>query len=268
VGSARKAAACKLLNDFSYGGITTAMPHAPSCLLLAALAAGTLAAADAAAQAATTVDYVATEALRSAAEQAALMELRNAEFARDATRLEASAGALDSRLRFEACAEPMHVDVDLDRPTSRINARLSCAGPMPWALYVPLEIRVFRQVVTTTRPMARGEAIGEADVTLAERDVMGANSPVLMSLEDAIGRQLRRNLQANGAVAVNAVEWPLMVRRGDRVSLSSNAGGITVTATGEALGNGRSGERIRVRNLQSARVVDATVTGPGSAEVI
>ena len=206
--------------------------------------------------------------IRQSVEHHATRLLEEAPVAEGANRIEVRAGALDSRLSFQACAGPLEVELDATRMASRNNARVSCDAPSPWYLYVPVELAVYRDVVVATRPMRPGEIIGAGDVSLQERDVLRPSSPGLGRLEDAIGLELRRAVAANAVIGSGAVDLPLLVRRGDRISLGSRAGGLVVSVNGEALGNGRRGERIRVRNLQSQRVVEATVTGPGRAEVI
>ena len=67
-------------------------------------------------------------------------------------------------------------------------------------------------------------------------------------------------------LTASVVEFPILVRRGDRISIRSHSGGISVRANAEALDNGRYGERIRVRNLQSAKVIEVTVTAAGEGE--
>lgn len=201
-------------------------------------------------------------------EQRAVTVLQDAPFAQGANRVEVRTGSLDSRLDFAPCAEALQVELALPRPTGRANARVSCALPTPWYLYVPLELAVYRDVVVATRAMRPGEIIAAGDVTLEERDVLAGGTPALGRLEDVIGHQLRRAVGANAVIGNAAVELPLLVRRGERINLSARSGGINVSVGAEALANGRSGERIRVRNLQSQRVIEATVTGPGRAEVI
>lgn len=211
---------------------------------------------------------VGAEQIARLVEQQVQEALAGSGLVRGASAVEVRSGALDSRLRLAACESPLRVEADLSRPAGRINAKVQCAGTAPWSIYVPVEIHVFRAVVVSTRPLVRGQPIGTADVTLEERDVLAGGGHLLLALEDAIGRSPRRNLPANTPLTASSVEMPVLVRRGEHVSLAARAGGITVTATGEALSDGRSGEQIRVRNLQSRRVVEATVTGQGRAEVI
>ena len=63
------------------------------------------------------------------------------------------------------------------------------------------------------------------------------------------------------------LEAPRLVRRGERVTITARADGIDVRMAGKALMDGTAGERIRVRNINSDRVIEATVASPGMVEV-
>jgi flagella basal body P-ring formation protein FlgA len=150
-----------------------------------------------------------------------------------------------------------------------VNARVSCSAPSPWNLYVPVEIRVYRPVLVATRELRRGEAIGAGDVALEERNTLAAvGAPPLTQTADVVGLSARRTIAPGTLLSASLIELPVLVRRGDRLGVSARAGGITVQISGEALGTARLGERVRVRNLQSGRVIDAVMTGSGSAEAI
>lgn len=58
-----------------------------------------------------------------------------------------------------------------------------------------------------------------------------------------------------------------VVHKGDQVVISAGSSTIQVKMPGEALSAGAIGDQIRVRNLNSKRVVKARVTGPGQVEV-
>jgi flagella basal body P-ring formation protein FlgA len=52
------------------------------------------------------------------------------------------------------------------------------------------------------------------------------------------------------------------------LQISAHAGGITVGATAEAMRDGRKGDRIPARNIQSKRMVEVIVTGPGRGDIV
>ena len=217
--------------------------------------------------AASAQEFYGAEAVRAMAVDAVERQLPEADIARGANRTEVEAGAIDTRLRLAACAGNPRHEVDLSRGAGRYNVRLSCAAPTPWSIYVPVEVRVFRDAVVVNRAMTRGEVIGPNDVRLEERNVLAPGAAGLASLDEAIGLELRRALPMNGMVGSSAVVAPLLVRRGDRLQVSAHAGGITVGATAEALRDGRRGDRIPARNVQSKRMLEVIVTGPGKGEI-
>lgn len=63
------------------------------------------------------------------------------------------------------------------------------------------------------------------------------------------------------------LEQAEVVRKGDHVVIIARSGSLSVRMPGEALSKGGLSEQIRVRNLNSKRVVKARVTGPGQVEV-
>jgi flagella basal body P-ring formation protein FlgA len=58
-----------------------------------------------------------------------------------------------------------------------------------------------------------------------------------------------------------------VVRVRDKVTLAVRAGGLWVTAAGEALQSGRVGDTVSVRNIDSKKTVVGKVTGPGTVEL-
>ncbi|MFM7272813.1 MAG: flagellar basal body P-ring formation chaperone FlgA [Gammaproteobacteria bacterium] len=208
------------------------------------------------------------ERLRALAAAAVEQKLAESGVARGARRSEVEAGAIDSRLALGSCATPPTVDVDLSRLSSRLNARVRCAGPSPWSLYIPVTLRIYRDVVVADRALPRGTILSASDLRVEERDSLAANQPVLERIEDAVGQGLRRPLAPNTILGPAALESPVLVRRGERITVSVRSGGISVSTVAEALRDGRKGERIQARNLQSRRTIDLTFTGAGQGEIL
>ena len=57
------------------------------------------------------------------------------------------------------------------------------------------------------------------------------------------------------------------MRKGDHVIISARSGTLSVKMPGEALSDGGLSEQIRVKNLNSNRIIKARVTAPGQVEV-
>ncbi len=183
-------------------------------------------------------------------------------------RHEIEVNRLDPRLRLPLCDKELTASLESPaEPIGRVTVRVRCAGTSPWTVFVPAQVKLYREVVTTTRPLKRDSVLAEQDVTLAERDLGLLNQGYLTALRQAIGKKLTRPLQPDQVVAPVHVEQAEVVRRGDQVVISARSGGISVRMPGEALSDGALGKQIRVRNQRSQRVIKARVTGPGQVEV-
>jgi flagella basal body P-ring formation protein FlgA len=175
---------------------------------------------------------------------------------------------LDPRLRLPLCDKELTTSLESPaQPIGRVTLRVRCDGSSPWTVFVPAQVKLYRDVVTAIRPLKRESVVTPLDVALTERDVGLLNQGYLTSLQQAIGKKLTRPLQPDQVVAPTHVEHAEAIRKGDRVVISARSATITVRMPGEALSDGAVGRQISVRNQRSQRVVKARVTGPGQVEV-
>lgn len=175
---------------------------------------------------------------------------------------------LDPRLRLPLCDKELTASLESPaQPIGRLTVRVRCDGGSPWTVFVPGQVRLYREVVTAIRPIKRASVLTEQDIALAERDIGLLNQGYLTALKQALGKKLTRPLQPDQIVAPAHVEQAEVVRRGDQVVISARSGSISVRMPGEALTDGALGKQIRVRNLRSQRVIKARITAPGQVEV-
>ncbi|WP_321351439.1 flagellar basal body P-ring formation chaperone FlgA [Halopseudomonas oceani] len=176
---------------------------------------------------------------------------------------------LDARLRLPLCAEDaLSAQLESpDVPIGRVTVRVTCNGPSPWRLFVPAQVSLYQHVVVSSRPLQRRDVVSAQDVRLAERDTGLLGNNYLLDPAQAIGMQLKRNVNADTVLGHTQLERNRLVQRGDKVVISAGNASVDVRMPGEALEDGTLGAQIRVRNTRSNRVVRARVTGPGQVEV-
>ncbi|MNJ51486.1 flagellar basal body P-ring biosynthesis protein FlgA [compost metagenome] len=183
-------------------------------------------------------------------------------------RYEIQVNTLDPRLRMPQCDRQLDANLESPaQPLGRVTVRVRCNGSSPWTVFVPAQVRLFRNVVTVVRPLKRESIVGEQDVSLRERDVGALNQGFLSDLEQAIGLKVIRPTVMDQVLTPQHLEQAEVVRKGDQVVITARSGTLSVRMPGEALSKGGLSEQIRVRNLNSKRVVKARVTGPGQVEV-
>jgi len=185
------------------------------------------------------------------------------------SRLTIHIGRLDSRLRLSACDQALETYL---APGGRLSGKTSvgvrCSSAnKPWALYVPVTINVIANVYKTVRPLARGHIIREQDIVSVEYNLSRLNYGHFSNKENLIGKQVKRRLKQGRVIAPNQVAEPLMVKRGDKVSLVSKSNNFAIRMSGKAMMNGAFGDRIRVKNMSSRRIIEGTVTKNGEVTV-
>jgi flagellar basal body P-ring formation protein FlgA len=184
------------------------------------------------------------------------------------TRVEYSVGALDSRQSVPNCPVPLAVETKEPLQTSaRLNLLVSCSQNATWSIYVPIDLKIYRAVVVAVKPLTHGTTITADDVRLSEVNISQITGQYIDSLEQVIGKDLKRGIASGTPVLEQQLVAPLLVRRGEAVVISAASNIVTVKISGIALSDGRLGEQIRIKNLSSTRIVQAKIVGAGQAEV-
>jgi flagella basal body P-ring formation protein FlgA len=120
------------------------------------------------------------------------------------------------------------------------------------------------RIVVPARDIARGEVLGESDLTFAEVSGAALPSSTVTKFDALKGMQTRRLLRAGESLRPDDVRRPVVVTKGQTVTMSFSAPGIELAAMGRAMSEGGVGDTVTVQNPVSFRMVAATVTGPGA----
>lgn len=177
---------------------------------------------------------------------------------------EVRADAVDPRLRLPACAAPS-AEAGASRGAS-VTVAVRCAAPN-WTVYVPVRVRDLRKIRVLAQAVRAGDSLAPAQLTVETRDVAQLPFGYLDAEAPLDELEFRRGLVAGSALSPADLMPARCVRRGELVQLRSRIGGLEVRAGGKALGDGARGQRIRVENTQSRRVVEGTVTAAGIVEL-
>ena len=119
------------------------------------------------------------------------------------------------------------------------------------------------RVVVPARDIPRGDVIMENDLTYAIVDGNALMAGVPTKIEDAAGLQTRRVLSSGQPFPGADVRRPIVVTKGQSVTMQFSAPGVELVAMGRAMTEGGVGDTVTVQNPASFRMVSATVISPG-----
>jgi flagella basal body P-ring formation protein FlgA len=98
-----------------------------------------------------------------------------------------------------------------------------------------------------------------------------SSQPEATDWKPPYGLVAKRHLPANTVIAANMAgpaNPPVVVERNRSVVIRLEKPGLLVTAVGKALENGRAGEQIKVRNVDSQRIILVRVNEDGTVEPV
>ncbi len=159
--------------------------------------------------------------------------------------------------------------LQVDPRTNRFSAMLASPAQPPYAVQVPVTGQLHRMVdvpVPADR-ILRGEIISANDLSYVRvrRNSLPANA--ILDVAELIGQSAKQSLTLGKPISLNAIQPPVLVKKGALVTVKLQSNNLLLTARGRAMQNGGLDDVIRVQNLQSSRTYDAIVTGSGQAKV-
>jgi flagellar basal body P-ring formation protein FlgA len=176
-------------------------------------------------------------------------------------------------LRLVVAADaPDAVAIDglaIDQRSGRMSAFVSAPAGDPAAMRQRVTGRLIYRadVPVLNRAVAPGAAIAAADLEMLKirRDHIGPD--VVTDAAQLVGKTPRRQLRAGEPIRLADVQLPILVHKGDLVTIVLETSSLQLTAQGKALDDGAKDALVRIENTKSNRVVDAAVTGPGTVGV-
>lgn len=149
-----------------------------------------------------------------------------------------------------ACEAPLHWDIIVRTSASGDDPGAEDAGEEP----------VIKTAVVLRHSIRKGEVLTEDRLEL--HDFEKALAPgTYGDLSELIGRRMSQSLGAGVPIRERHLERDWAVVEGTPVVIEMSAGGLTVSASGEALESGQIGDSVSVRNLRSGKIVRGFVTG-------
>ncbi|PHP27926.1 flagellar basal body P-ring formation chaperone FlgA [Limimaricola cinnabarinus] len=127
------------------------------------------------------------------------------------------------------------------------------------AVMVPLPV--------PNRRLMPGDIVAEADLTELRLPQARLGPYAVIEPEAVIGMQVRRMLPEGRPVMVQSVMQPLVIDRGDEVTITFSDGAMRLTAPGRALSDAHRGQEVRIVNTSSNTTLTGTAMAEGIVEV-
>jgi len=157
--------------------------------------------------------------------------------------------------------------MSFDQGTGRFTAMLSWGTAADERTRLSGRFLRMTEVPVLADRVMRGELISESNIKWVTMPESRLSRTVITDQDMLVGMTAKRALQPGKTISANDVRRPLLVNRGEAVTMILTTPSMQLTTKGRALESGSNGDTIRISNVQSKTVIDAVVTGSGRVRV-
>jgi flagella basal body P-ring formation protein FlgA len=185
---------------------------------------------------------------------------------------------VDPRITVQSCQQ----NLQFEQPfPNQAAVRVRCTQPN-WQLFVNLRngqtaavpnrsgapAPVLHKVLVSKELLKRGTVIHPEMFSVAEMPASGMESQIISDAKLLKNMQLVRDLTPNTPLRSYDVKTAVLVKRGQEVLVTAGEGqGFSITIRAEALQDGGFDERIRLKNVESGRLLSGVISGPNAAKL-
>ena len=176
---------------------------------------------------------------------------------------------LDKRLKLSFCSNPLEIfnTIGSLKP-GRNSIGVKCEGEKRWTIYTSVNISLYKDVIVLSQAVRRGDIFNSSLLHVEKRDVSTLRSGFILDPGQIINKQAVRNLSAGAVITPLNFSEAKIIKRGERVTITTSQANLSISMAGIALMDGIKGQRIKVKNSKSQQIIQGTVSKPGQVIVL
>ena len=171
------------------------------------------------------------------------------------------------KIKYPKCDEKKFFINDISGTFNLI--KISCVSPHQWSMITrnKLEKKKIRNnnhekkgalVFVLNKPKKRGEIINSEDVIQIHKKISNING-LILNKEDLIGKKLSKSVSAKRPIFFSSLERDWVIEKDSLIFIENRINSVTIKIEGIALQNGDLGEKIKVKNLKSGKILHGFV---------
>jgi flagellar basal body P-ring formation protein FlgA len=151
------------------------------------------------------------------------------------------------------------------RPQSNFQGRMNLQvkvsfGPGEYSMAsVSMSVRRFARVLVSKKHIPQGSVLDAEDFILQREEVTDDSRDALMHTQDIAGKTAKTSISANQIIYASMLDKQKLVKKNDTVTVLFDTSLISITMKAVAMEDGREGDIIQVRNIDSHKIFDVQV---------
>lgn len=160
-------------------------------------------------------------------------------------------------------------NLNYDPGTGRFVATIAVPANDPAAMRTRVTGRIHKlvSIPVLAEGKRRGEVIRSNDIKWRDVRASEVREHVITDDEELVGMSAKREIKPSSVIHISQIRRPLLVSKGNLVTIEMQHGGMSLSTQGKALDEGSMGDVVRVTNIRSNKVVEARINGTNRVEV-
>ncbi len=159
------------------------------------------------------------------------------------------------------------VDTSKDRGNIELIVSASSTGMRYFKIPVYFKVRVFEYVAIAKRRIARNQQLTKENVFMARRETTKIRGLAFSSRDNLTGKTAAVSILPYTILTEDMVETPPTIKQGSVVKLFIKSSGFRIVTKGLAQQTGYTGEVIKVKNLDSKKILYGEIIDSGRVQI-
>ncbi len=171
---------------------------------------------------------------------------------------------IDQRINLKSCNKFEAYLPPGSQLMGRVSVGVRCLDTNGWSIYIPVQIKISRDLIISARTLSMGQIIHEEDIARLTSEVN--QSGVITDARLVIGKVLRYSVAAGYVLREDMLRAPYSVKQGQSVQLTVQGNGFKLSSSGVALNNASEGETVQIRT-STGRTVSGIAVNEGVVKI-
>lgn len=172
--------------------------------------------------------------------------------------------SIDPRVNIKPCFSELSANIPEFHNGRNVNIEINCSDSTPWRLYIPSKISIMAPIIVALSPIDKGSVLTSDNIGLKYVDEKRIRGERMTDSKILIGAKSKRSLSMGTAITRKNI---CLVCKGDIVTIEAKSTSLSIKTDGISMSNGHIGDKVKVKNERSGKIVYAKVSGLNKVEI-
>lgn len=175
---------------------------------------------------------------------------------------------IDDQMKLPNCSSTIEASLAQEGLSASNSVILRCRANPEWVIYIPIQIKMWINALSTARRIMPAEIITENDFVIQKHDKFQLYEGFFQDKNEVIGQVATQLIPAGKVFSKRNLKPLPLIKRNQTMTLILKHGPIEISMQGIAKSDGFFHDVVKVINPSSRKIVDAIVVGNQTAEII